>query len=131
MEPIVQSQTKMMRESLLPFCIEGFSTVRASIDDILKSLQPFIKTPCKRVCTPMVLTLAYEGRVLMQMDVWYLVLSAILRQAPPFSLSQALRESMLTARIEFDGEEHVFGVPQPPEFTEDSDECPNMGSKSG
>jgi len=77
--------------------------------------KPVEKTPV----SGMTLTLAFEDRVLLRIDAWYLVLSAILRAEPPFNLNQALRESILTAAIEIGGKELVFGIPQPPEFMED------------
>ena len=73
----------------------------------------------KSFCTPMTFTLSFEDRVLLQVDAWYLILSAILRSEPPFALGKALEESMLTARIEIGGEQYVFGIPQPPEFKGD------------
>lgn len=81
----------------------------------------------KRFCTPMMFTLSFEDRVLLQVDAWYLILSAILRAEPPFALSKALEESMLTAKIEIGGEEYVFEVPQPPEFKDDNEEMPKYG----
>lgn len=77
------------------------------------------KTPEKRFITNMVLTLSHEGRVLIQIDAWYLILSAILRGGPPFLLDDTLNHAMLTARVEIGGQEFVFGVPQPLEFKGD------------
>ena len=72
-----------------------------------------MQTPEKRFITNMVLTLSHEGRVLIQIDAWYLLLSAILRGGPPFLLDDTLTNAMLTARVEIGGQEFVFGVPQP------------------
>jgi len=72
----------------------------------------------KRNATSMTVSLESNGRVLVQLDVWHLVLSAILRSEYPFSLSQTLREAVLTARVKIDTGEIVYEVPQPPEFRE-------------
>jgi hypothetical protein len=81
----------------------------------------------KRFVSPMTLTLSFQGRVLLRIDAWYLVLSSILRAEPPFSLNQTLQESMLTARITIKGDEYVFDIPQPPEFIGDGAEVPIYG----
>lgn len=67
----------------------------------------------------MVLTLSHEGRVFIQIDAWYLILSAILRGGPPFLLNETLKDAMLTAQVEIGGERFTFEVPQPVEFEGD------------
>lgn len=84
-----------------------------------------VRTPCKRILSPMMLILTFEDRVLLKIDAWYLLLSTILRADPPYNLNQTLKESMLTAEVEIGGIDWRFGIPQPPEFTEDSDLCDN------
>ena len=79
-----------------------------------------MQTPEKRFITNMVLTLSHEGRVLIQIDAWYLILSAILRGGPPFLLNETLKDAMLTAQVEIGGERFTFEVPQPVEFEGDS-----------
>ena len=78
-----------------------------------------MQTPEKRFITNMVLTLSHEGRVLIQIDAWYLLLSAILRGGPPFLLNETLKDAMLTAQVEIGGERFTFEVPQPVEFEGD------------
>jgi hypothetical protein len=74
----------------------------------------------KPVQTSMTVKLTFEGRVLLAMDLWYLILSAILRADPPFNMNKALTESVLTCEITLNGEPHYFEVPKPPEFEDDN-----------
>jgi hypothetical protein len=78
------------------------------------------KTPENRFVTNMVLTLSLDDRVLIQIDAWYLILSAILRGGPPFLLDDTLSLAMLTGRIEIGGQGFTFEIPQPPEFKGDN-----------
>ena len=89
--------------------------------DMGEDLRVRAKTPCEPFITPMKLTLTHENHVLMEIDVWYLMLSAILRAEAPFSLNRTFEEAVLTAEVEVGGQVWRFSIPQPPEFIEDKE----------
>lgn len=81
-----------------------------------------MQTPCKRFITGLTLTLASKNGVILQVDAWYLILSAMLRGEIPQSVREILDDCMLTARIEIGGEQYVFECLQPDEFQGDGRE---------
>lgn len=64
----------------------------------------------------MSVTLSSQGRVLLHINVWYLVLSALLRMEPPFSLCKALEEGMLIATIQKGKNFYSILIAQPVEL---------------
>lgn len=78
--------------------------------------------PSQKPSSPLALKLSSNERIIMHIDAWYLILSAILRADPPFKLNRTLSDAMLTAMIQLDGREIELIIPQPPEFIEDIQE---------
>jgi len=117
--------TTSLRERELEKALQAIADGELSVDCAAQefakiTLETFSAVTEKPFASPLTLTLSRENRVIMQIDAWYLILSAILRAEPPFKLNTTLTNAMLTARIEMGGQEFVFSIPQPVEFIEDS-----------
>jgi hypothetical protein len=76
----------------------------------------------KRFFTGVTVTLCHKNGVILQVDVWYLILSAMLRGDIPKSVREILDDCMLTAKINIGGEDYVFECLQPQEFQGDGRE---------
>jgi hypothetical protein len=73
----------------------------------------------------MIVELRLNGRLLIQVDIWYLVLSSILRgRTAPIKTGENWNDAILTVRHTRANEgtagTEAIIVPQPPEFKEDS-----------
>ena len=68
----------------------------------------------------MTLILTRGKDVIMRANAWDLILTAFLRTPGGFAghllMDDLLRESLLTAKIVFGGEDFVFNVPQPDDY---------------
>jgi hypothetical protein len=70
--------------------------------------------------TEVTFVLTTGDMVLMQINAWHLILSAILRSDPPFNLSKSLEESILTARVKIGDTVFYMDIMKPVELKGDS-----------
>jgi hypothetical protein len=78
-----------------------------------------MQTPLNGAITRATVELKHGDMVLLKVNLWYLILSAILRSDPPFTLGKSLEESVLTLSIEEPNWKYQLTIPQPPEFRDE------------